>query len=339
MGPARLRARRQPRGHAPHGRPRAQAAADGLRRGRPRLRHRGAAAGGTHQRRRPERGLYRQPGRHHRGGARRHEPVRRPRHDHRHADRRPDHRRGAQRPRPDGRRRRRTRSSSPASWSSSPCPSTRSRGSAYEPRDRSQRHADPVGARAAQALRQRHGHRRRRLRPLSRRDPRRDRGQRRRQVEHDQGALGRHHPGRGRDPPRRRGGALQVAARRTLGGHRDRLSGPRRGPRARHRDQPVPRSREAARRHPRERLPDARPQGPEGGGRQADEEPADRHPLDEPGGGDALGRPAPGRRRGARGGVGAQARDHGRADGRARRQGVRPGARADQARARQRACP
>ena len=37
-------------------------------------------------------------------------------------------------------------------------------------------------------------------------------------------------------------------ARRTRGGHRDRLPGPRGGPRARHRDQPVPRSREAARR-------------------------------------------------------------------------------------------
>src|SRR5207237_8495107 len=38
-----------------------------------------------------------------RGRARRHEPVRRPRHDHRHVDRRADHRRGAQRPRPYGR--------------------------------------------------------------------------------------------------------------------------------------------------------------------------------------------------------------------------------------------
>ena len=86
-----------------------------------------------------------------------------------------------------------------------------------------------------------------------------------------------------------------------------------------------------------QRAAHARPQGPEGGGREADEEPADRHPLDEPGGGDALGRPAPGRRGGESRRVGAQAGDHGRADRRARRQGVGPGARADQARARQRA--
>ena len=83
-------------------------------------------------RRRPERGPDRQPRRDHRGGARRHEPVRRPRHDHRHPDRGADHRRGAQRPRPHGRGVARTRSSSPASWSSSPWPSTRSRGSGHE---------------------------------------------------------------------------------------------------------------------------------------------------------------------------------------------------------------
>ena len=44
------------------------------------LRHRGAAADRAYQRRRPERRPDRQPRRHHRGGARRHEPVRRPRH-------------------------------------------------------------------------------------------------------------------------------------------------------------------------------------------------------------------------------------------------------------------
>ena len=51
----------------------------------------------------PNAGHDRQPRRDHRGGARRHEPVRRPRHDHRHPDRGADHRRGAQRPRPHGR--------------------------------------------------------------------------------------------------------------------------------------------------------------------------------------------------------------------------------------------
>ena len=63
--------------------------------------------------------------------------------------------------------------------------------------------------------------------------------------------------------------------------------------------------------------------GPQGGMREEAvrqmDEPPDRHPLDEPGGGDALGRPAPGRRGGPRGGVGAQAGDHGRADRGARR--------------------
>ena len=110
------------------------------------------------------------------------------------------------------------------------------------------RDADPVGARDPQALRQRDRHRRRRLRPLPRRDPRRDRGQRSRQVEPDQGALGRHHPRLRDGQPRRGGGQLQVPARGAAGRHRDGLPGPRRGARARHRDQPVPRSREEARR-------------------------------------------------------------------------------------------
>ena len=54
-------------------------------------------------------------------------------------------------------------------------------------------------------------------------------------------------------------------------------------------------------------------------GRPAHARPADRHPLHEPGGGDALGRPAPGRRGRPLGGVGAQAGDHGRAHRRAGR--------------------
>ena len=50
--------------------------------------------------------------------------------------------------------------------------------------------SDPHGARPRQALRPRHRARPRRFRPLSRRDPRRHRRQRRRQVDADQGASG-----------------------------------------------------------------------------------------------------------------------------------------------------
>jgi fructose transport system permease protein len=64
---------------------------------------------------------------------------------------------------------------------------------------------------------------------------------------------------------------------------------------------------------------------------------ADRHRLGRPAGGDALGRAAPGRRRGARRGVRAPRRHHGRADGRAGREGERDGARPDPPRARARA--
>ena len=64
-------------------------------------------------------------------------------------------------------------------------------------------------------------------------------------------------------------------------------------------DQPVPRPREAARGAARQRVPHARqgrrwPRRAKQHGRAAD-----RHPLDEPGGRDALRRPAPGRRGGA----------------------------------------
>ena len=50
--------------------------------------------------------------------------------------------------------------------------------------------------------------------------------------------------------------------------------------------------------------------------------PQDRHPLDDAGGGDAVRRPAPGRRGGAQRRLRAARRDHGRAHRRARRQGV-----------------
>ena len=78
--------------------PTAARAARRLRAGRRVLRHRGAAVGGPHRRRRPERRPDREPRHHHRGGARRHQPVRRPRHRPRHAGRRPDRRRVPQRP-------------------------------------------------------------------------------------------------------------------------------------------------------------------------------------------------------------------------------------------------
>ena len=61
----------------------------------------------------------------------------------------------------------------------------------------------PHGTRPDQALRQGHRARQLRLRPVSRRDPRRDRRQRRGQVDADQGDLGRGDPRRGRDPARR----------------------------------------------------------------------------------------------------------------------------------------
>ena len=63
-------------------------AARRVRAGRRVLRHRLAAGGVAHRGRRPERRPDREPGRHHRGGAGRHQPVRRPRRDPRHADRR-----------------------------------------------------------------------------------------------------------------------------------------------------------------------------------------------------------------------------------------------------------
>ncbi len=78
-------------------------AARRLRARRRALRHRVAAVGGAHRGRRPERRADRQPRLDHRGRARRHQPVRRPRPRAQHAGRRGDRRRAAQRPHADGR--------------------------------------------------------------------------------------------------------------------------------------------------------------------------------------------------------------------------------------------
>src|SRR6266508_1029222 len=70
----------------------------GIRHRRPDLRRRRAAAGRPDQRRRPPGGPDRQPRQHHRGRARRHQPVRRAGERDRHPDRRADRRHRPQRP-------------------------------------------------------------------------------------------------------------------------------------------------------------------------------------------------------------------------------------------------
>lgn len=102
-GAAYLRGGKQRRSHAPGGHSHAARAAGRLRGGGRALRHCLAAVGGAHRRGRPERGADREPRRHHGGGARRHQPVRRPRRGAGLADRRADRGRVPQRAHADGR--------------------------------------------------------------------------------------------------------------------------------------------------------------------------------------------------------------------------------------------
>ncbi len=70
-------------------------------------------------------------------------------------------------------------------------------------------------------------------------------------------------------------------------------------------------------------VPHARPAGDgKAGARQADRTRPDDHPEHQPGGGDAVRRPAPGRCGGACRRLRLEGRHHGRADGGARRQGI-----------------
>jgi branched-subunit amino acid ABC-type transport system permease component len=84
------------------------------------------------------------------------------------------------------------------------------------------------------------------FRVARRRDPGRDRRQRRRQVLADQVPVGRHHPRRRRDPARRQAHPLQEPDRRAPRRHRDGLPGPGRGPGDDHRREPVPGPRDCA---------------------------------------------------------------------------------------------
>ena len=96
------------------------------------------------------------------------------------------------------------------------------------------------------------------------------------------------------------------------------------------RRQHVPRARTAKAGHFWQRFP---PLGPVAHGgnraRQAVRTRADDHPEHRPGRRDIVGRPAPGRGRGAGRGFRLEGRHHGRADGSARRQGIAPRARTD----------
>src|SRR5207244_4181584 len=97
-----------------------------------------------------------------------------------------------------------------------------------------------------------------------------------------------------------------------------------------------PRARAAPKRRARAGTPDARQARNAARGGAALRGARDRRALDRAGGRDAVRRPAAGRRGRARGDLGAAARDHGRADRRARRPGDAPGARSREARTRAR---
>ena len=178
--------------------------------------------------------------------------------------------------------------------------------------------------RSRQALWPRHRARQCRFRSLSRRNPRRDRRQRCRQILADQGDLRRRPSRRGRDPARRQAGALPFADGGARRRHRDRLPEPGAVAGAVDRRQHVPRPRDPQTGPPRvaaSACSTARRW--KSGPRQADRTRPDDHPEHQPGGGNALRRPAPGRGGGARRRLRLEGRHHGRADGSARRQGDR----------------
>jgi hypothetical protein len=187
----------------------------------------------------------------------------------------------------------------------------------------------PHRARSGQALRPRHRARQRRFRPLSRRNPRGDRRQRRRQVDADQGDLRRRHARRGRDPADGKAGQLQVADRGARRRHRDGLPEPGAVAGAVDRRQHVPGPRDQARASWGNGSACSTGRHGKAGARKADRAWPDDHPEHQPGGGNAVGRPAPGRGGGARGGLRLEGGHHGRADRGAGRQGIAPRAGAD----------
>ena len=106
--------------------------------------------------------------------------------------------------------------------------------------------------------------------------------------------------------------------------YRDGLPEPRTVAGALDRRQHVPGARDPEAGRHRKMVPPARPLGDaEDGAAEAERTRADDHPEHQSGGGDAVRRPAAGRRRGARRRLRQPRRDHGRADGGARREGSR----------------
>ena len=167
------------------------------------------------------------------------------------------------------------------------------------------------------------GAHRRRLRGAGGRGDRAHRRQRRRQVGADQVHRGHPRPRPWRDPVGGRTGAHPHAARRGAARHRDRVPGPRalRTTSTSSRTCSSAASACAASSWTRRRW---RPRPRE----TLDEPRRDHRAVDPPAGGLALGRPAPVGRDRQGGALELQARDHGRADGRARRRPDRHGARA-----------